>query len=92
MSMLVHTHKLTLPWLIRVIVASAGFFQEILVFLSMRTAKEKWLVSFLYGVMRSGLVEIVVYQLYARNYVKWFIEVEDYQIYARNFSFFFFAN
>ena len=35
-----------------------------------------------------GAAEIMVYQIYTRNYGKWLLEIEGYQVYARNFGFF----
>ena len=34
----------------------------------MRKALEKWVVSFMHGFVRSGLIETVVYQVYARKF------------------------
>ena len=42
----------------------------------------------MHGVCGKRLIEIVFYQVYARNYGKWFIEIEGYQVYARNLGFF----
>ena len=89
-----YKQKMTLPWFIRAIVASAGIFREILVVfvlfcLFMRTVLEKWVVSFMHGVVGSGLLRLwLITQVYARKYGKWFFEIEVYQVYARNFGFF----
>ena len=56
MSIFIHTQtKMALPWFIRAIVASAGIFQE---FFLMRTVLEKWVVSFMHGVVGSGLLRL----------------------------------
>ena len=48
---------MTLPWLIRAIVASAGiFFSGNLHFLFISTFLEKLVVSFMHAVVRSGLL------------------------------------
>ena len=58
-------------------------------FFFVRNVLEKWVISFMHGVVRSGIIiEVVVYQVYARNYGKWFIKIEGYQVYAQNFGFF----
>ena len=53
-----HKLKMTLPWFIRAIVATAGIFREIMVFLFQRTTLEKWVVRFRLGVVGNGLLRL----------------------------------
>ena len=56
MSIIIHTQtKMALPWFIRAIVASASIFRE---FFLMRTVLEKWIVSFMHGVVGSGSLRL----------------------------------
>ena len=89
MSTLIHTPtKMTLPWFIRAIFASAGIFREILFFFVYRHGLGKVVCQLYAWSFGKRLIEIVVYQVYTRNYGKLFIEIEGYQVYARNFGFF----
>ena len=65
-----YTQKLALPFIIRAIVALTVSFREYIIsFLSMRTALfEKWLITFMHGIMRNGLFRYEAYQVYARTF------------------------
>ena len=69
---------MTLPWFIRAIVAFAGIFREILVFFIYAHRLRKVGCQLYARSCAKRLIEIVVYQVYARNYGKWFIEIEGY--------------
>ena len=73
---------MTLPWFIRALVASTGIFGK------------SWFFVYAHRLGKVGCQlyaqsygkRIVVYQVYARNYGKWFVEIEGYQVYAQNFG------